>query len=121
MSWVLIVSSLALMIGIFLVSYSRISRQPEGIAIIVLSILVGFGVLGISIPVDSKLYHDKTATIEKNKNSIVVLSEKNRIITEALSVNSIEETDSVYVYKSYNSYGFVILTSVYVKNKEKLY
>lgn len=82
---------------------------------LVVSVL-GLGMLGNTIIIDTKYEYPSDAFIEKNERSIVVVVPDlgNKTITDPAIVGYLSESDTVMVVRKYDSYG-VHDETIYVK------
>jgi len=117
---ILVVSGITLMIGFILFFISINAGWPTssglealsilGFFIMILSVILGFFLMGMLYPYTTEITIADQGYIEKNEKSLVIVAPNvgSKLITDPAIIAHIEISDTVKIKRDYNSYGLEI-------------
>lgn len=122
MSIVLVISSIALVIGIGCLLLDYLNNDEDfgavGIVLILLSIGFGFVMLGTVAPVEEKKVSIRDYEIFKSSYRVIVDTNKGQFTSTDMKYQDIAKDNiKVFQVKNINSYGFTINDSIEIERK----
>jgi len=120
---ILTISTIVLIIGfiILFLGYleDNINIGTAGVYIILITLFLGYGILGVGIPVETKKREIENYALLKSKYCTVIATSEKEFITRDISYYNIDRNDiKVYYKKYFDSYNLQIDKSLEVELKK---